>query len=191
MSTYKIFVSSPGDVRGERDIAERVISRVEAWFGGRVELHRFFWEHEPMLATRGDFQAQIPEPGNYDLFVCILWSRLGTRLHPERYHRPDGTPYASGTEYEFELAMQAFEVTGHPDLLIYRRKDDPPFPMDSEEKLMRMNAQVRALQRFCDKWFTEGDSDIFKTGYLTYENGGQFELNFEKHLKKLARLLKK
>ena len=127
MKTLRLFISSPGDVGREREMARRVIGRVEARFAGRVRLEPYFWEHEPMRTTRGDFQAQIPEPADFDLFICILWSRLGSRLHPGKYTRADGTPYASGTEYEFESAVRSFEAKGRPDLLVYRRKETPLF----------------------------------------------------------------
>ena len=121
MKTLRIFISSPGDVGREREISQKLISRVEASFGGRVVLQPYYWEHEPMRATRGDFQDQIPEPETFDLVVCVLWSRLGSRLHPGKHCREDGTPYASGTEYEFESAIRGFAARGKPDLLVYRR----------------------------------------------------------------------
>ena len=60
--SFRIFISSPGDVGREREVAYRVIERVEAWFGGRVKLEGYFWEHEPMRTTRGNFQV-MPHPG--------------------------------------------------------------------------------------------------------------------------------
>jgi hypothetical protein len=40
-----------------------------------------------MRTNRGDFQQQIEEPANFDLVICILWSRLGSRLHPGLHAR--------------------------------------------------------------------------------------------------------
>src|SRR5437870_13819632 len=100
MRTVRIFVSSPGDVGREREAAEKVIARLRAQFSTRVSIEPYFWEHEPMHAG-ADFQGQIPPPAEFQIFVGMLWSRLGTRLN-RTYTRPDGTRYQSGTEYEFE-----------------------------------------------------------------------------------------
>ena len=95
--TLRIFVSSPGDVARERALAERVIEGLQTEFAGRARLEAFLWEHEPLLATKG-FQEQILRPSECDIAVFILWSRLGTRL-PKNVTRPDGSRYASGTEF--------------------------------------------------------------------------------------------
>jgi hypothetical protein len=186
MKSYSLFISSPGDVRKEREVAAEVIKRVEAWFGGRIALKPYFWEHEPMLMTRGDFQQQIPETATFDLVICILWSRLGSNLHPERHHRPDGSPYSSGTEYEFETAMRAFRDHGRPDLLVYRRQETPRFPPEPEEEEMRLKAQWKALKRFCEQWLKDSDLGTFKAACVSYEDSGEFERRFEDNLKSMV-----
>src|SRR5580700_1340401 len=102
---FRIFVSSPGDVAEERIIAERILRRLADRYAGVVSIEPILWEHEPLAAT-DTFQAQIPPSGETDVVVCILWARLGTRL-PAQIKRPDGTPYDSGTEFEFETAAAA------------------------------------------------------------------------------------
>src|SRR6202171_1699760 len=105
MLNLKIFVSSPGDVGSEREICIRIIDRVQASFVRHLTLTTYLWEHEPMEPIQ-DFQSNIDDPGDYDIVICILWSRLGTRLH-SRHRRDDDTTYRSGTEYEFERALEA------------------------------------------------------------------------------------
>ena len=117
MIRYRIFLSSPGDVGREREVAIQVVKRLRNRYLGQIETELYLWEHEPMLASRGDFQENIPEPTEFDLVVCVLWSRLGTRLHPGRHRRPDGTAYSSGTEYEFEVALDGFRTNRRPDAL--------------------------------------------------------------------------
>ena len=105
---FGIFVSSPGDVGREREMARKIIGRVEARLGRRIKLEPYFLAFEPMLATRGDFQRNIPDPASFDLVVRILWSRLGTPL--EVGERRDGP----GTESDFESAVDGHKAKGKP-----------------------------------------------------------------------------
>jgi len=54
--------------------------------------------------------------------VCLIWSRLGTRLPGGFPRRADGTAYESGTVYEYETARAASRLTGgkQPDLFMFR-----------------------------------------------------------------------
>src|ERR1700691_160929 len=79
---FRIFISSPGDVGDERRRAALVVSRLKREFARFFEISAVLWEYEPMLAS-GHFQDVIDPPGESDVVVLILWSRLGTPL-PER-----------------------------------------------------------------------------------------------------------
>ena len=141
--TLRVFISSPGDVGQERLLATRVVERLQGEFTGYVELEPILWEHEPLRAS-DHFQAQILPPSECDIVVCILWSRLGTRL-PAQFQREDGSLYASGTEWEFEDAMRAFRERGTPDILVYRKTAEPHASMSDEAALMARLEQKRAL----------------------------------------------
>lgn len=182
---YRIFVSSPGDVGREREIVARILKRVEGRLGDRVRLEGYFWEHEPMLMNRGDFQENIEEPASCDLVVCILWSRLGSRLHPGRHRREDGTPFSSGTEYEFENALAAARTKGTPDILVFRRTEPPVSPLDAEEFRTR-SAQWGALNEFCRRWFTDPEAGSFTAAFHEYPDSAVFEVDFERALRKLV-----
>jgi hypothetical protein len=80
MQTFSIFISSPGDVDDERRRAEQVIRKLQTEYDRYIRLEPIFWEHQPQSAQQ-HFQEQIKKlPSATDLVVCILWSRLGTRL---------------------------------------------------------------------------------------------------------------
>ena len=116
----RIFFSSPGDVKMERETAKRIVDRLQSEIGGRVAIQPYFWEHEVMVATK-DYQQNIPSMDDFDIVVCILWSRLGTPLDPERHPKPGGGGFASGTEYEFVTAMNAHELEGHSGHLRFQK----------------------------------------------------------------------
>ena len=141
------------------------------------------WEHEPLLAT-DTFQSQIPRPGECQVMVCILWSRIGTRL-PRQISRPDGTPYDSGTEYEFENAVAGFHRTGEPALLVYRKTAEPNVSLRDEQALLQRLDQKRRLDGFLNRWFHDETDGTLKAAFHPFETSAQFEELLEAHLRKL------
>src|SRR5271165_5471505 len=91
MQTLRIFISSPSDVQPERLYEERLIKQLSNEFSESVTLEAYFWEYEPMQLAES-FQPQIEPTSDFDIVICILWSRLGTPLTG-----PDGKHYNSGT----------------------------------------------------------------------------------------------
>ena len=140
LKTLRVFVSSPGDVTEERLIARRVIGRLEAQFGDVLHLEPIFWEHEPLLAT-ASFQEQIPRPSETDIAIAILWTRMGTTL-PGHIRRPDGSAYSSGTEFEFEDAVEGFRRNGKPELLVYRKTAPAAWPADDALAAQRVDQKI-------------------------------------------------
>ena len=182
--TLRIFISSPGDVGQERLIAARVIERLQGEFAGYVSLEPILWEHEPLRAS-SHFQDQIVPPSETDIVICILWSRLGTRL-PGQFHRPDGSSYASGTEWEFEDALESFRTRGTPDLMVYRKTAEPRASMSDEGALMQRLQQKKALDAFIDHWFGN-PVDSFRAAFHAFDAPDAFETLLEAHLRRLIR----
>ena len=108
MKKIKIFISSPGDVRPERIIVQRVIERLNRKLSHYVSIEGVFWEREPLVVT-SDFQSLITRPSQTDIVVVILWGRLGTPLNKEQYKgEVTGKRPVTGTEWEFEEAYKHF-----------------------------------------------------------------------------------
>ena len=177
-----VFISSPGDVGQERLLTTRVLERLQGEFGNRLELWPVLWEHEPLRATE-HFQEQVILPSQTDIVICILWSRLGTRL-PEGFQRPDGSGYLSGTEWEFEDAIRAFQSKGSPHLLVYRRLGDPLVALNDEQSLLDRLQQKKALETFIDRWFGNA-KEGFKAAFHTFQAPDEFESLLEVHLRRL------
>ena len=183
LKTVRIFVSSPGDVQSERDIAERVIQSLSGEFAGRLRVEGFFWEYEPMVVTK-DFQDQIPRPSSFDIVVCILWSRLGSRLHT-KHHRPDGTLYSSGTEYEFEDAAAANLERGEPEILLYVNRTPPSLQARTRPEREEAFRQIGALEDFLERWTHDAGEDAWKGAFTGYTDLARFEKILEEHLRRL------
>src|SRR5260370_3235221 len=143
VKTIRVFVSSTGDVQKERHLADRVMRSMAAEFNlsvsiscpnfhrltedldglgteqagndGRLVLCPYFLEDQS-FGREGEDQRQIPNTAAFELVICILWSRLGSPFAP-LLKLPDGSPAASGTEYEIAWAVyQARKNEGVPRL---------------------------------------------------------------------------
>ena len=183
MKTLRFFISSPGDVFEERALASRVIERLQSEYIGKVVLEPVLWEHEPLVAT-STFQHQIVKPSETDVVVAILWSRLGTKL-PEQFRREDGSRYESGTEYEFEEAIEGFRRNGKPDLLVYRKTAPPSVRLDDEKDLMERLGQKKKLDAFVERWFHDKVEGTLIAAFHPFESPSDFEILLENHLRRL------
>ncbi|HBO43516.1 MAG TPA: hypothetical protein DD670_06215, partial [Planctomycetaceae bacterium] len=183
----RVFVSSPGDVAEERLIAKRVLERLADAFAPVAKIEPFFWEHEPLLAS-DTFQAEIlrrVRPRETDIVICILWSRLGTRL-PQQFNRPDGTPYQSGTEFEFEDALEGRRQRGIPDLLVYRKTAEPLVSLKDTQVARQALQQKELLDDFVKRFFY-GEDGTLTASFQPFENAADFETRLEEHLRKLIK----
>ncbi len=150
--------------------------------GARVRLEPIFWEHEPLRAS-GSFQDEIPLPSQADVVLCILWSRLGTRL-PKHLTRDDGSTFASGTEFEFEDALNSFHRQGKPDLLVYRKTAQPVAELSSEKKVLQQLEQKKALDAFVEKQFQDVEGALI-AAFHAFAGPAIFEELLEEHLRRL------
>ena len=183
LKALRIFISSPGDVAEERLIARRVIGRLDSQLGGVVGLEAVFWEHQPLVAT-ASFQEQLPNPSETDIVIVILWSRLGTVL-PNHIRRSDGSPYASGTEFEFEDAISGFRTNGKPDIVAYRKTAKLELSSDSATAAEQLK-QTQALDQFTAKWFSNTADGSLKAAFHRFESPADFEELLEAHLARLV-----
>jgi hypothetical protein len=177
--TLKIFVSSPGDVGLERGICQRVLNRMELEFRGLVQLEPIFWEFEPLRAT-GHFQPQIPRASESDLCIFLMWARFGSPLPPDVVTRPDGSPYLSGTEYEFEDAVTSYAARKTPDIFVYRKRATPP---DAARRWEEFRQQYDLVESFFKRWFRY-DNGSFKSAFYEFDEPARFETMLEPHMRK-------
>tara|TARA_R110002096_G_scaffold67332_7_gene163328 strand:- start:412 stop:5748 length:5337 start_codon:yes stop_codon:yes gene_type:complete len=180
MIKLKVFVSSPGDVAREREIARRVMARVENRFAGQVEIEPYLWEHEP-LQSSADFQGNIPPTSSFDLVICILWTRLGTRLGPQ-YQTTEGRRFNSGTEFEVLTTIEAQDQPpqGLPILSIFLNKTDWKVPTQDLSAAQSQLAQLQKLRDFLAQLFFEQDEEdesvtLNKRAFNQYHSLDQFE----------------
>jgi WD40 repeat protein len=181
MQTLRIFISSPSDVQPERLYAERLIKRLANEFSESVTLEAYFWEYEPMQLAEG-FQPQIEPTSDFDIVICILWSRLGTPLTG-----PDGKHYNSGTEYEVTTALAAWHDRKRPEVMLYINQT--PASIKQWPKVDFENAvhQLQAVIEFQEKFCRDPATGQFIGAYNSYKDLGQFEALMEEHLRRIIK----
>jgi tetratricopeptide (TPR) repeat protein len=182
----RIFFSSPSDVIPERRRAVLVVEKLAKEYSRFFQIIPVLWETEPMIAS-GHFQDAIIPPSETDILVLILWSRLGTPL-PERtehheYRGIDGRLPVTGTEWEFENALQAKKAKGLPDLLAYRKTAKPRAEFATEAEAIDLARQFKMLNVFWDRYFV--NQGEFRAAFWQFEDLGDFEQRLDLDLRRL------
>ena len=192
----RIFLSSPGDVAEERQLALDLITsdlRGNPLLEGRIAFDLVSWDDPhastPMpahLTPQDGVNLFRGRPSECDIVIVVLWSRIGTPLPKEpKFLRSDGTPYRSGTEYEFEDAMSAAVATGgRPTVLLYRRNSRPEVDLEDPE-LPAKQEQYRRVREFFERLRNPDGS--FRCGFHSYETPEQFRDLLDKHIQSLLR----
>lgn len=124
----RVFVSSPSQLREERVVVAKVCAALSRDLGVRIE--PMLWEGGgpecpdvppfPPRWTQGGAQSVIDEQvwermGGYDIYVGIIWHRMGTPT----------AGYRSGTEAEYRAAVKWKKELGRPFTILFYRKMAP------------------------------------------------------------------
>ncbi|MEY2607028.1 MAG: eukaryotic-like serine/threonine-protein kinase, partial [Verrucomicrobiota bacterium] len=211
MKRIDILVSSSEDVQNERGVAERLIRSVAAeldvpvsvsysnWPRGPKQenettarpasdngedgslLCPYFREHQDSKAEP-EYCEHILNPGQYDLVINILWSRLGTAL-VQKCVMPDGSQPRSAAEYEVAWVLDQSKLTpGFPGLHVYRNRATPAAPLEPKEKRENLCRQWDAVQEFCAAWEKNGETE-FRECCHDYQDLEEFENLFREHFR--------
>jgi WD40 repeat protein len=189
----RIFISSPGDVIEERDRARSVVEELRRRYAGRLDLVPVLWEDLPLQADMS-FQQGIDvvlsEERAIDIAIFILWSRLGSPQNAA-LHRPNGSPYRSGTEREFDLMLHARTRSGgvRPNILVYTREDDASFDerlrglsLTDKEDLIQ---QRKLVESFIREEFQDAETKLNIRAYHSFDRPTTFAQRLRIHLQDL------
>jgi tetratricopeptide (TPR) repeat protein len=146
----QVFAASPGDVGPEREALGRAVSRLNRTLGPMIgaTIELVAWETHTWPGSGGGAQAVInAQIGPYDIFVGMMWKRLGT---------PTGRA-PSGTVEEFERAYAHWKEHGVPHLMFYFSR--VPFYPGDEAAIMEMQAVRRFEDQMTNKAFVWGYDD--------------------------------
>jgi hypothetical protein len=189
----RIFISSPGDVVEERERAKSVVEQLRRRYAGRLELRAVLWEDLPLQADMS-FQQGIDvvlsQEQGIDIAIFILWSRLGSPQN-SALRRPNGAPYRSGTEREFDLMLQARAQSGgvRPDILVYTREDDTSFfeRLRGIRKAEQDDSyeQRKLVESFIREEFHDAETKLNLRAYHRFDRPTDFAERLRRHLEEL------
>jgi formylglycine-generating enzyme required for sulfatase activity len=186
----RVFLASPGDVAEERALAAQVLDNLvyDPLLARQVTIEIVAWDMPkpgvPMpanLTPQMAIERGLPRPSQCDIVIAIFWSRMGTPLPPQ-FRKADGSPYLSGTEWEYLDALAAAESTEKPAILVYRRTQTPSLALtdpDFEEK----RRQWRLVEQFFAT-FRNSDGSIGR-GWHEYSEPEDFRQLLDHHAKAL------
>jgi len=119
----------------------------------------YFLEHQRLQLDAG-FLGVMPNTAEFDLVICILWSRLGSLLAPS-LRMPDGSAPASGTDCEIGWALDhASKNRGVPQLRVYRNCSKPTPPLEPKEEREAFGRQWDSVQEFFARWEANSEGDF-------------------------------
>ncbi|MEH2421744.1 MAG: hypothetical protein V7K48_12730 [Nostoc sp.] len=140
----KIFLASPSDVATERRYVEKVkdeINRTVAAYKGIVLDIVSSANAFPSYGKDGQaiLNEQIGKMQEYELFIGIMWNRIGTP-----------TPRAkSGTAEEFARAVRSLMRKGKPQVWFYFR--EAPSHLTTKEQLRQQEEALEFKAKFRGK----------------------------------------
>ena len=177
LKQFRIFLASPGDVSFERKLAREAIDHIngERRFRGRILCEIVAWDQpgaavamEAGLTPQQAIAQGLPKPEDCDLVVVILWSRIGTPIPADFELKADGTPYLSGTEWEYLNAIKGFRTKQQPGNVWVFQRMEVPKPALDDPQYSTIVEQWGKLQKFFAS-FTNPDNSLNSRFYLSSE----------------------
>lgn len=157
MEVVKVVLASPSDLKEERMLISNIVNRKDKIYkksGVTLDLRR--WEDTAPGASKIGGQGKIDDDlgiQDADIFICMYWNKLGTVI--------DGLG-ETGTEHELNIALQAFETVGKPDIKFLLKESstaDPGIEKISEKvkpiALYKEFQNIDDLNNIIDQIITE------------------------------------
>jgi eukaryotic-like serine/threonine-protein kinase len=206
--TIRVFVSSSSEVQTERNLANRIVRGIADEFDLLVsesssDFQRLT-EVDPLSENDGNEKAEdqehykfalclqfwdysgqgevkrLPDPGNFDLVVCLLGNQLDLPVHPD-LRLPDGGIPASGREYEIAWAAEhARRNHGLPVLRVYRNKSKPAVSLRPRPEPQVSATETDSERDFLAEWEEERNGT---TDFNRYKILEEFEEQFRRHFR--------
>lgn len=139
----RAFISSPGDVKDDRDAVEEVIEELNRSLGASraVQILPLRWETDVVPGVGAEVQQVINHQtsSQYDIFIGVMWARFGTPT----------AQFGSGTEEEFTIAYERIRGGDASLQVLFFFKDAPlpPSKLDVQQlaRVQNFRAQLGSM----------------------------------------------
>lgn len=185
--SIRVFISSPGDVKAERDLIHTALEGLELrpTFREKLAIRPVAWDKllagtamSAKLKPQEAINKGLPLPSQCDIVLVVFWSRMGTPFVAE-----DGKEYLSGTHWEL---MDALERAPHDRVVIYRRMSQPDSLKDVNHPDYDKNYdQYKRLRAFFNSELFYKDGQI-QRGVTEYQTLDEFRQIIERDLEQFA-----
>ena len=167
-----VFIISPNDVKEEREIVKKVCHTFNHHSLFSFILEPVAWEDYPFEYQKNPQQNIDPYLEQAEIFIVILWHRLGTPVEGCK-GAITGETDVTGTQYEIEKIL----AMGKENIFFYLKNKKRLF---LEEELVEAAEQKRKLDHFLKKMGIQPGST--KRSYHTFDTPKMFEEKLKKHL---------
>jgi len=186
--SINVFISSPGDVKAEREIVLQLLEDMELrpFLRGKLDIKPVAWDKlmagtalKAKLKPQEAINQGLPIPSECDIVIVIFWSRMGTPFTAE-----DGTRYESGTHWEL---MDALSNAPHDRIVIYRRTSEPDSLKDKESTDYAKNLeQYERIQKFFQSDLFYNKDGQIQRGVSDYQGLSDFKEMVGRDLEQFA-----
>lgn len=140
MERIQVVLASPSDLQEERQmIRELVNSFNPLYMKNDICIDLRMWENvTPGMNADGpqgviDIDLEIPKA---DLFICLYWKRIGTKLPNED---------AAGTEHELNIALDSYHKRRKPDIKAFFKSVSAEEENEDTEKIGAIAKKLQPL----------------------------------------------
>jgi hypothetical protein len=164
-----IFLASPSDVRQERALVREVIDEVNRTVAKDKGVVLDLSSSERAIPGYGKdgqtiINEQLGDMKQYDLFVGIMWNRIGTPTPRD----------ISGTAEEFARAVNALKRRKKPQIWFYFRDASAnlktPEELDQKAGVLRFRAKLRGNGLFSEYTTLQSFEKKFREHLITWLN---------------------
>ena len=140
MEKIQVVLASPSDLADERQMIKDLVNSLNPLYmknGICIDLR--MWENSTPGMNADGPQGLIDmdlEITNADLFICMYWKKIGTKLANED---------VAGTEHELNLALDSYHKRRKPDIKAFFKVIDESEKNDDTRKISAISKKLQPL----------------------------------------------
>ena len=138
MEKIQVVLASPSDLADERQMIKDLVNSLNPLYmknGICIDLR--MWENSTPGMNADGPQGLIDmdlEITNADLFICMYWKKIGTKLANED---------VAGTEHELNLALDSYHKRRKPDIKAFFKLIDESEKNDDTRKISAISKKLQ------------------------------------------------